>query len=114
MSDDLNPAAALAAMFDLVRTVNTAVDQKQIGQPDVRTVRHAFAHFDKVLGVLSLRESEDRQPPIPEEDIAAAIEARQAARRARNFAEADRIRDEMAGRGILFEDGPQGTRWKRR
>jgi len=114
MADDLNTAAALAAMFDLVRTVNTAIDQRQIGQPDVRTIRHAFAHFDKVLGVLSLRQAEDRQPPIPEEDIAAAIDARQAARRARNFAEADRIRDEMAARGVIFEDGPQGTRWKRK
>ncbi|MGE0464790.1 MAG: cysteine--tRNA ligase [Vicinamibacterales bacterium] len=114
LSDDLNTSAGLAAMFDLVRTVNTAIDQKAIGQPDVATVRHAFAHFDKVLGVLSLRRDEDRRPPIPEEEIAAAIEARQAARRARNFAEADRIRDEMAAKGVILEDGPQGTRWKRR
>jgi cysteinyl-tRNA synthetase len=101
-------------MFDLVTTVNTAIDQKQIGRPDVATVRNAFAHFDKVLGVISLRRAEDRQPPIPEEEIAAAIDARQAARRARNFAEADRIRDDMAAKGVLFEDSPQGTRWKRR
>jgi cysteinyl-tRNA synthetase len=114
LSDDLNTSAGLAAMFDLVRTVNTAIDQKQIGEPDVPTVRHAFSHFDKVLGVLSLRRIEDRQPPIPEDEIQAAIEARQAARRARNFAEADRIRDDMAARGVLFEDSPQGTRWKRK
>jgi cysteinyl-tRNA synthetase len=101
-------------MFDLVRTINTAIDQKQIGEPDVSTVRNAFTHFDKVLGVLTLRRDEDRRPPIPEEEIAAAIEVRQAARRARNFAEADRIRDEMAARGVIFEDGPQGTRWKRK
>ena len=68
----------------------------------------------RVLGVISLRRNEDAQPPIPEADIVSAIEARQAARRARNFAEADRIRDEMAARGIIFEDNPQGTRWKRR
>ncbi|MCC7178677.1 MAG: class I tRNA ligase family protein, partial [Acidobacteria bacterium] len=114
LSDDLNTSAGLAAMFDLVRTVNTAIDQKAIGEPDVATIRNAFAHFDKVLGVLSLRRDEDRRPPIPEEEIAAAIEARQAARRARNFAEADRIRDEMAAKGVIFEDGPQGTRWKRK
>jgi cysteinyl-tRNA synthetase len=114
LSDDLNTSAGLAAMFDLVRTVNTAIDQKQIGESDVPTVRHAFSHFDKVLGVLSLRRIEDRQPPIPEDEIQAAIEARQAARRARNFAEADRIRDDMAARGVLFEDSPQGTRWKRK
>ncbi len=114
LSDDVNTSAGLAAMFDLLRTINTAIDQKQVGEPDVSTVRNAFAHFDKVLGVLSLRRDEDRRPPIPEEEIAAAIEARQAARRARNFAEADRIRDDMAARGVIFEDGPQGTRWKRK
>ena len=114
LSDDLNTAAGLACMFDLVRTVNTAIDQKQIGAEDVATVRKVFAHFDDVLGVLSLRRDEDRQPPMPEAEIQAAIEARHAARRARNFAEADRIRDDMAARGVIFEDGPQGTRWKRK
>jgi len=114
LSDDLNTAAGLAAMFDLVRTINTAIDQKQIGEADVAMVRDVFAHFDDVLGVLSLRRTEDREPPIPESDIQAAIEARHAARRARNFAEADRIREDMAARGIIFEDGPQGTRWKRK
>jgi cysteinyl-tRNA synthetase len=114
LSDDLNTAAGLAAMFDLVRTVNTAIDHKQIGVPDLTTVRAAFAHFDDVLGVISLRRTEDAEPPIPEAEIQAAIEARQAARRARNFAEADRIRDDMAARGVLFEDSPLGTRWKRK
>ena len=114
LSDDLNTSAGLAAMFDLVRIVNTAIDQAQIGRGDVAVIEQTFAHFDDVLGVITLRRSEDREPPIPEAEIQAAIEARQAARRARNFAEADRIRDEMAARGVLFEDGPQGTRWKRK
>ena len=114
LSDDLNTSAGLAAMFDLVRIVNTAIDQAQIGRGDVAVIEQTFAHFDDVLGVIALRRSEDREPPIPEAEIQAAIEARQAARRARNFAEADRIRDEMAARGVLFEDGPQGTRWKRK
>jgi cysteinyl-tRNA synthetase len=114
LSDDLNTAAGLAAMFDLVRAINTAIDQKQIGEPDVALITRVFDHFDDVLGVLSLRRAEDGQASVPEHEIAAAIEARNAARRSRHFAEADRIRDEMAARGILFEDGPQGTRWKRK
>jgi cysteinyl-tRNA synthetase len=114
LADDLNTSAGLGAVFDLVRTVNTAIDQKLIGTPDVPVVRNAFAHFDKVLGVIALRAAEDLKPPIPEEEIQAAIDARQAARRGRNFAEADRIRDDMAARGVVFEDTAQGTRWKRK
>ena len=114
LSDDLNTSAALASMFDLVRVVNTAIDQGQVGREDVTMLEEVFQHFDDVLGVMALRRTEDREPPIPEAEIQAAIEARHAARRARNFAEADRIRDDMAARGILFEDSAQGTRWKRK
>ncbi|MEZ5284533.1 MAG: cysteine--tRNA ligase [Vicinamibacterales bacterium] len=114
LADDLNTAAGLAAVFDLVREVNTAIDDRQMGAPDAAQVRAFFDHVDDVLGVLSLRREEDAHPPLPEAEIQAAIEARHAARRARNFAEADRIRDDMAARGVIFEDGPQGTRWKRR
>jgi cysteinyl-tRNA synthetase len=64
--------------------------------------------------VLELRRSEEARPPIPEDEITGAIDARQAARRRRDFAEADRIRDDLAARGVLLEDGPQGTRWKRK
>jgi len=114
LSDDLNTSAGLAAMFDLVRVVNTAIDQGQIGQADAAVLEQTFGHFDEVLGVMGLRRAEDREPPIPEAEILAAIEARQAARRARQFAEADRIREDMAARGVLFEDSARGTRWKRK
>jgi cysteinyl-tRNA synthetase len=114
MLDDLNTAAALGAIFELVRALNSAIDAGEMGQGDVSVVRRVFDDFDRVLGVLSLRRSEDERPPVPVEQIEALIEKRQAARRRRDFAEADRIRDDLAARGVLLEDAAGVTRWKRK
>ena len=62
----------------------------------------------------ALRRAEDEKPPVPVAEIERMIEARNDARRRRDFAEADRIRQDLDGRGILLEDSPQGTRWKRK
>ena len=69
MQDDLNTAAALGAMFDLVRALNSAIDAGQLGAGDVPGIREAFDGFDQVLGVLSLRQAEDDRPPVPVEEI---------------------------------------------
>jgi cysteinyl-tRNA synthetase len=114
IADDLNTAAALGVMFDLVRALNTAIDAGELRTPDVQTVRDTFERFDKVLGVLSLRRAEDERPPVPVEEIETLIEARRAARLARNFAEADRIRKDLEERGIVLEDTGSSTRWKRK
>jgi len=114
MMHDLNTAAALGAMFDLVGDLNSALDAGELGTGDLPVIRQAFDEFDAVLGVLSLRKREDDQPPVPIEEIDRLIEERQAAKRRRDFATADRIRTDLAGRGVLLEDSPNGTRWKRK
>jgi cysteinyl-tRNA synthetase len=114
MQDDLNTAAALGSMFDLVRALNSAIDGGELGRGDVPGIRAAFDDFDRVLGVLSLRQTEDERPPIPVEEIGRRIEERLAARRRRDFATADRIRDELAARGVLLEDSSGTTRWKKK
>jgi cysteinyl-tRNA synthetase len=112
--DDLNTAAGLAAIFDLVRDLNAAIDATDIGRQDADAARHAIDEFDGVLGVITLRRAEDAQPPVPVEEIERLIEERKAARTRRDFAAADGIRHALAERGILLEDNPGGTRWKRK
>ena len=114
MQDDLNTAAALGAIFELVSDVNSAIDAGAIGRDDAALVGDAFRGFDQVLGVVSLRRAEDQRPPVPVDEIERLIEDRQAARRRRDFGTADRIRDDLAARGVLLEDGPGGTRWKKK
>ena len=111
---DLNTAAALAAIFDLVRDVNGAIDAHVIGVADAARVREVMGEFDQVLGVIALRRAEDAQPPVPVEEIERLIEDRRLARQRRDFAAADRIRVELADRGILLEDNAGGTRWKKK
>jgi cysteinyl-tRNA synthetase len=111
---DVNTAAAIGVMFDLVRALNSAIDAGELGARDAAAVRDTFERFDRVLGVLALRRAEEQRPPVPLDEIEQLIEARRAARRARNFAEADRIRKDLDARGIILEDTGSTTRWKRK
>jgi cysteinyl-tRNA synthetase len=114
LQDDLNTAAALAALFDMVRDVNAAIDAGELSASDAALVRDAVEDFDRVLGVIRLRQDEDARPPVPVDEIERLISERRAARHRRDFAAADGIRRNLAERGILLEDNPGGTRWKRK
>jgi len=111
---DLNVAAGLGIIFDLVRALNSKTDAGELRSGDGKRIRDAFDRFDRVLGILSLRRAEDERPPVPIDEIEQLILARRAARSARNFAEADNIRKDLEARGILLEDTAAGTRWKRK
>jgi len=94
--------------------LNTAIDAGEVSTEDVPGIREAFEYFDRILGVISLWQAEERGGDVPAEEIDRLIGERQAARRRRDFAEADRIRVSLADRGVLLEDSPAGTRWKRK
>jgi cysteinyl-tRNA synthetase len=115
LESDLNTAAALAAVFDLVSEGHSAIDAKRVGAADAGRIREAIEEFDRVLGVVSLRRAEDAA--VPEDlvrEIEALVEERRAAKQRRDFAAADQIRKTLAERGILLEDSPTGTRWKKK
>ncbi len=123
LADDLNTAVALAAIFDLVRDVNTAMDRDEFRQGDTRHVLAAMQMFDQIFAVLEDNDDAklrsigmgSRTPEISPEQIESLIAERQKAREQRNFKRADEIRQELAERGILLEDiRDGGVRWKRK
>jgi cysteinyl-tRNA synthetase len=114
MREDLNTSGALGVIFELVRTLNTAIDNHELGTGDVPGVKAAFDRFDNVLGVIGLRQHEDRQTTLPADEIERLVAARQDARKRRDFAEGDRIRQQLLDAGIVLEDSSAGTRWKRK
>jgi cysteinyl-tRNA synthetase len=109
MDDDLNMSRAFAAIHDFKRDINIAIDAGGIGAPDCAGVLEFLERVDSVLGVLGEEREELLEP-----EIESLIEERNTARRNRAFTRADEIRKGLAGRGILLEDTPQGTKWKRR
>lgn len=108
MDDDLNTADGIAAVFELVRDINSLV----IGKGETKaTVEYAAKIFDELTDVLGL--IYNRKTETLDEEIDAMIEARTQARKDKNWAEADRIRDELKAMGIVLEDTAQGVKWHR-
>ena len=108
MSDDLNTADAIAALFELVRDINSNVIAANANKGSVEEAIKVFDELADVLGLIY-----DRKKESIDDEIEALIEQRTQARKDRNWAEADRIRDELKAKGIVLEDTAQGVKWHR-
>ncbi|MGA8231642.1 MAG: cysteine--tRNA ligase [Candidatus Acidiferrales bacterium] len=123
LEDDLNTSVALAAVFDLLREVNTSIDRGQFHQGDVAGILAATVRFDAVFALLSTDDDEKLRQlgfggegaEMSEEAIGELIEARETARKRRDFKKADEVRQQLAEGGIIVEDiRGGGVRWKRK
>jgi cysteinyl-tRNA synthetase len=136
LANDLNTAEARAAIFDLVRAANSAADSGTLLSDNVTEILAVLALFDGVFAVLedhdaeitraaiAWAEREDRMDEVApsliatlaftDADIDALVAERTQAKKTRNFARADAIRNDLLAKGILLEDGKDGVRWKRK
>ncbi|NWG14384.1 MAG: cysteine--tRNA ligase [Acidobacteria bacterium] len=107
MDDDLNTSAALAVVYDFIRSTYQRMDQQELGGGDANAAIEFVRDLDGIFAVL---------PPeaeLVDDEILRKIEERSEARKRRDFAESDRIRDWLLAKGIRLEDTREGTRWKR-
>ena len=107
MDDDFNTADAVAAVFDLVRFANTNLSEESSSAFAAGLLEQLLTLTD-VLGLIALPKAE-----ILDKEIEDLITERQEARKARNFARADEIRDELLAKGIILKDTREGVKWKR-
>ncbi|MGE5674697.1 MAG: cysteine--tRNA ligase [Mycobacterium leprae] len=109
MDDDFNTAGGTAVLFELVKDVNRGVG----AGTSAALAQGALALLKELAQVLGLLQQKQEAGSLDDE-IQALVDARQAARKAKNWAESDRIRDQLGAMGIILEDTPQGVRWKRK
>ena len=136
LANDLNTAEARAAIFDLVRHANTAADHGKLQQGNVESILHVLTLFDQVFNVIEDHDAEiarralawageegklseataglQASLELSDADIESLIAQRSEAKKTRNFARADAIRNDLAAKGILLEDSKDGVRWKRK
>ena len=107
MDDDLNTADAISVIFELVKYANVNVTEEST-KATVELVLNTVTKLCDILGIITEKKKE-----ILDSDIEALIEERQAARKAKNFARADEIRDQLSDMGIILEDTREGVKWKR-
>ena len=107
MDDDFNTADAVASVFELVKFINTTADGNR-SKEYLDTLYDILFKLTDVLGIII-----DKKEEMLDEEVEAMIEKRQAARKERNFALADQIRDELLAKGIILEDTREGVKWKK-
>ena len=107
MEDDFNTADAISAMFELVKFANTSVDADS-SAAFVKEIYDEFASMADILGIILEKKAE-----VLDEEVEALIQARQDARKAKDFAKADEIRNQLLEMGIILEDTREGVKWKR-
>ena len=107
MDDDFNTADAISAVFELVKYMNTTTDGAS-SKEYLQNLFDCLIRLTDVLGIIV-----DKEDEILASDIEALIEERQAARKAKNFARADEIRDELLAKGIILKDTREGVQWKK-
>ena len=107
MDDDLNTADALGAIFELVKDINKSIT----GDSSLALINHAIDLINEMTGVLGI--TVKKNDGKPDEEIEALIKEREQARKDKNYKLADEIREKLSHMGIVLEDTPQGTRWKR-
>jgi len=108
--DDLNAPIALGALFTFVRRANAELDRNGVDKQALEKAREVFARINSVLDVVPAAVGPD---PELARWVEERLAARKQARARRDFAEADRIRDEIEGKGVAIEDTPHGTKWKK-
>ncbi|WP_195307856.1 cysteine--tRNA ligase [Weissella confusa] len=108
MDDDFNAQNAMTAVYELIELANLYSQAEEVKTDTVNFVLKQIKDLMNVFGVDGLE-----QAPLLDADVDALIKERDAARETSNFARSDEIRDELAARGIILEDTPQGTRWRR-
>ena len=108
MDDDLNTADAIAAVFELARDINTQLSPANSPSQDLcRFCLDLFDELNGVLGLISVKKEQSL-----DEEIEALIEQRTQARKNKDWATADKIRDELKARHVILEDTPQGIKWR--
>ncbi len=110
MNDDFNTPDAITALFDLVSETNQHLQRPVVSAESLQLLIDTFESFDQVLGLLPALHKEG----LLDADVDALIVERVEARKSKNWARADEIRDLLAEQGILLEDTPQGIRWRRK